>query len=911
MSFRLLGDVQVWRDGCLVEAGSARQLCVLAVLVTEANRPVAADELLDAVWGEHLPANPRRTMHGYLSRLRKLLAPEVAITRSTGGYALRTRPESVDVSRFRVLAVTARAQADDAGALTLLDRALALWRDEPFANLDAPRLNDLRVTLEEEHRGALLDRDDIRLRLGRHRELLTELPARVAAHPHDERLAGQLMLALYRAGGQAAALDHYHRFRLRLKEVSAKPGRTLRELHQRMLRGDPDLDVPEANHHAPRQLLPPPSGFVGRVGELRALTRMFRSQGQHTGTVVISAIGGVGGIGKTTLALRWAHEHADMFPDGQLYLDLQGFGPSGAPLTTTAACRELLSALGVPPAAVPAALDAQTALYRSVLKDKRILVVLDNAVDAAQVLPLLPGDPAPTVLVTSRRQLTGLVVAHGARSLSLDMLDEQAARELLTEQVGPARCSAEPDAVEALLRRCGGLPLALRIVAARAARSGVPLTELAAELGADDTAENATAVFSWTYRGLAGDTAWMFRMLGLAVGIGITVHAAASVAGVSVARTRRLLRELSAAHLAQEGPAGRYHMHDLVRQYAANLALKEESPPERSAAERRLVAHYLHTAHAADRQLYVHRPPIVLDPPEIGAVVQRLKDRAAALTWFDDNHGCLLAAQRLAEERGWDDSVWRLAWATTVFHWRRGQIHDHMTMWQAGLAAAQRLRDPVALGHGYRLVGHALGQAGRRAEADTHLRRALTLGEQTSDDFGQAHTEQLLAWLCDKSERHEEALRHAIRALRLAERLGNPVWTAIALDAVGWQNAQLGRHHVARVYSRHALVAHRAHRHVEGEADALTSLAHIAHRTGKLTSALRQYHQALGLRRRLGDAYAEADTLEQLGRVRLDLGQRADACRLWRRAVELYEVQRRTAEAERVRRLGADAGGSW
>ncbi|MGW4213493.1 BTAD domain-containing putative transcriptional regulator [Lentzea sp. NPDC004789] len=922
VEFRLLGDVEVRFGGDRVDIGPAKQRCVLALLLANPNKPVPVDQLLDGVWGVDLPRSPRDALHGYLSRLRSLLSrvEGVTITRHPGGYVLHVEPASIDLTRFHRLTTKARATAEDDDALALFDEALGLWRGDAFANLDAPRLNELREALDAERHLAELDRDDIRLRAGRHHELLADLLRRAAMRPLDEHLAGQLMTALYRCGRQAAALNQYQRVRSTLAErLHTAPGPSLRELHRQILVADPALDVSAISGRVatggpvPRQLPAAPPGFVGRVRELDALTLACDSHERRGGTVVISAIGGVGGIGKTSLAVRWAGDNVDRFPDGQLYVDLRGFDPSGEVLAPSTAIRGFLLSLGVQPSEVPATLEPQAALYRSLVANRRILILLDNALDAEQVGPLLPGDCTPTVVITSRRQLSGLVITRGARTLALDVLAPAEARQLLIEQLGSERCAAEPEAFTRLLQQCAGLPLALSILAARAAaRPTVPLHALADELrdvdshGGSQISGHLAAVFSWSCLGLADDTARLLRMLGLAAGPDIGVAAISSLAALPVTRTRRLLRELAAAHLVQQHRPGRYRMHDLVRQYAADRASREEALPDRRQAERRLVDFYLHTAHAADGSLYRHRPPIELGSPADGVVPQRLVSRKAAMAWFEDNHPCLLAAQLLAQQRRWDEAVWQLAWALTVFHWRRGRVHEHMTMWQAGLEAADRLNDPVAQANAHRLLGHALGQAGNCADAEPHLRRSLALAESAGDVFGQAHTEQLLGWLCARRGDDREALEHAVRALRMSEGLRNPVWTAIALDAVGWQNARLGRHHRARAYCRKALTVHRAHRHAEGEAEALTSLAYISHHTGRHDLALRQYHQALVRRRELGDTYAEADTLVQLGHTYHAVGQHTEAVHAWQRAVELYERQRRATEAARARGLFED-----
>ncbi|MEV4581475.1 BTAD domain-containing putative transcriptional regulator [Nonomuraea jabiensis] len=568
VEFGILGEVSAWADGRPINLGPARQRCVLAALLVDANHPVSLDQLTDRVWGDSPPQRAAGTLHSYLSRLRSILSPAIpppsgpppsgpppsgpppsgpppsgpppsgppptgpsaavpsptgpsptgpsaadpspsgSIHRSAAGYLLRVREEAVDLHRFRALLARARA-SDDQEAARLYEAALGLWRGEPFADLDTPWLAALRHTLQTERLSARLDHHDVLLRLGRHAELLPELTVLADRHPLDERLVGQLILALYRNGRQAEALDRYERTRRRLaEELGADPGPDLRRLHLRMLSAETTLTprpVP-----VPRQLPPPPPSFAGRSRELAALDRIMAAPGDK---VVISAIGGTGGVGKTWLALHWAHGNLPRFPDGQLYVNLRGFDPSDAPMPPETAVHGFLDALGVDAAAVPVGLEAQAALYRSLVAGKRMLIVLDNARDTDQVTPLLPGSPSCAVLVTSRRQLPGLITGHGARPIPLDTFDPDEARQAITRLLGEERVRAEPDAVADLLDRCGGLPLALGIVAARARmHPGFPLAVLAGQLREDssrldllDAGEQTAslrAVFSWSYRAL-------------------------------------------------------------------------------------------------------------------------------------------------------------------------------------------------------------------------------------------------------------------------------------------------------------------------------------------------------------------------------------------------------------------------
>jgi DNA-binding SARP family transcriptional activator/Tfp pilus assembly protein PilF len=916
--FGLLGDVMASIDDDPVDLGHARQQCVLVALLAEANTTVTVDQLIDRVWADRPIQRARDTLYGYLHRLRRALAPadDVEIRRTGRGYLIAVDPMAVDVHHFAQLLTEARTLRDDEKhCLARFDQALGLWRaDDAFVGLDTPWLDAWRQALRRQRFAAELDRTDVALRLGRHNEVLAELSAYVAGYPLDERLAGQLMLALYRCGRPAEALEHYRRTRMMLaEEFGTDPSAPLQQLQQQILTTDPALARPATAEPravpVPRQLPMPPPVFTGREHELAVLDKVLDGVGDPGGPVVISAIGGAGGIGKTWLALHWAHGHLDQFQDGQLYLNLRGFDPSGEPVPPGSALRSFLYALGVDPAAIPADLDARAGLYRSLLAGRRMLIVLDNAYDTAQVTPLLPGDTTSVVLITSRSQLASLVITHGARPLTLDVLTDTEAYQLLVHLLGAGRVADEPDAVSALVARCAGLPLALGIVAARAAaQPRFPLRVLAEELtdttarldalDAGDLSVNLRRVFACSYQALPTETARACRLLGIAPGPDISLPAAAALIGQPAAYTRTLLRQAATAHLVQEHQPGRYRMHDLLRLYAAEQAEQVDSGATRQAALRRVVDFYLHTAHLGDGFLLTQRDEIQLDPPDPAVAVPPLADRAAALAWFDAEHPGLLAAQRVATGQKWYPQVWQLAWALTLFHWRQGhRQHDH-TVWQAALAAAGHLGDPSAEAMAYRRFGVACQRLGYDAEARENLRQALTRYEQTGNALGQAHTHLALSLIWTHQGDHEQALIHASHTLRLARSLDDPAWQADALNAVGWCQAQLGRHEQAAGYCEQALALSRQHGYRECETATLDSLGYIAHSTGDHPTALGYYRQVLALRRDLGDAYDEADVLARLGDIHAELGQQLEARQAWTRALALYRTQHRIQPAQ-------------
>jgi len=650
--FRVLGDVRVSVQGRDIDLGFQRQQCVLAVLLVEANRVVSVDDLVERAWGERAPRRARTALYSYLSRLRGVLAAaeDVDLVRRNGGYRLTVDERCVDLHHFRDLVGRARACPDDRTADSLLADALALWRGDAFNGLDSPWLGGVRDTAEHDRFAAELDHADIALRCGRHAGLLTELAGRAAARPLDERLAGQLMVALYRSGRQADAIGHYHHIRARLADdIGADPCPPLQRLYHQILAGDQDFDDPvEASRPAvPRQLPAAPAWFVGRRHELTALAAAVN---RAAGVMAIAAITGAGGIGKTSIALHWAHQHVDEFPDGQLFVDLRGFTPGEEPLTPAAAIRGLLAGLGVGPERVPLELDAQIGLYRSKVADKRMLVVLDNAASAAQVAPLLPGSAACTVLVTSRDRLAGLVNTYGAQPVSVTGLPAVEARALLAARLGTARLTAEPQAVDDVIAHCAGLPLALSIMSGRAAsQPELPLEDLAAELR-DATARLAAlddgpsasmpAALARSYAALQPDQAVTFALLGLAPGPDISVPAAAALLDLPPARAGALLRALDRVSLVQQLVPGRYRLGDLARLFAADRARRDLPAADQVAALRRLADFYSRTALTCDRLPRPHRAPLDVVPATVG--VPRAQARRSEFDRFADRHcsGC-------------------------------------------------------------------------------------------------------------------------------------------------------------------------------------------------------------------------------------------------------------------------------
>ncbi|MCT2581530.1 ATP-binding protein [Actinophytocola gossypii] len=677
-------------------------------------------------------------------------------------------------------------------------------------------------------------------------------------------------------------------------------GADVARLAERLADVVPGLPPPRAGpaRLVPRQLPPAPPWFVGRADELGQLGRP------------VTAIVGTGGIGKTWLALHWAHHNADRFPDGQLFVDLRGTSSAGRPMSTPTALRCLLDGLGVDHHAIPVDLDAQIGRYRSLVAGRRLLVVLDNADSATQVAPLLPGSPTCTVLVTSRNRLDGLLTSVGAHLLALDALTDTESHDLFLRRLGSVRLRAEPTAAAELVRYCSGLPLALGIVAGRVVNEeGLPLAVPAGELrdaatrigalDAGDPGTSVTAVLSWSYDALTSVHARVFALLGLMPGPDFGLAAVACLAEVREPEARTAMRELERVSFVSRSRAGRWQLHDLVRLFAANRAEQTVPADEREAAVLRVVDHYLHTAQVADRKLDGNRRTVALDPPVRGSRVVEIADHATAMAWFTAEYASVRAAQEVAARHGWHRTVWRLAWVLHSFQWQQGHVRAQLATWRAALAAAEALHDPSALAVAHRLVGSATARAGRPQDAAFHLHRALELTAWLGDLRDHAHTRRALARLQERRADHEGALEHAVEAHRLYRELRLPANEADALDLMCWYEAKLGRDQAATRHGEAALALYRELGDRNGEATALDSLGHVAHRTGRHVEALDYYRRALALFRGT-NVYHEADTLDRLGEVCAQLSYPDAARDAWERCLRLYRQQDRLDDAERV-----------
>jgi tetratricopeptide (TPR) repeat protein len=662
----------------------------------------------------------------------------------------------------------------------------------------------------------------------------------------------------------------------------------------------PDAEPPPSPEVAvPRQLPAAVAGFAGRAAELKTLTSWLeQAAAPPGGSMMICAIDGTAGVGKTALAVQWAHQVAGQFPDGQLYVDLRGFDPAGAPAAPAEAVRGFLDSLEVPAARIPVSLDAQAALYRTLLAGRRVLVLLDNARDADQVRPLLPGGSGCGVVVTSRNRLDSLVANHGARPLTVDLLTDTDARQMLARRLGADRVAAHPQAVQQIIARCARLPLALSIVAARAAaHPDFPLTALAEELREEEgrlQALGVTAVFSWSYQRLSDQAARLFRLLGLHPGGDITAPAAASLAAVPRTAARRMLAELAGANLITEHTPGRFTFHDLLRAYAAEQARERDSDADQNAALQRMLDHYLHTAQAAWNLSYPHQQQaITLAPPLPGVTPEEPADYAAAWAWFTAEYAVLLAAIQLAADAGHTTHAWQLPHMLVPFFERQGHWHDFAATHRTALAVAQRHADQRGQAHAHLGIGHARARIGRLDEARPHLQDALRLFEELGDLAGQSYAHNLLGMTFHTQERYGEALAHMQQAVDLARAHGGyQRGLAAALSSLGWVHALLGNDQQAFTYCQESLALFQGLGDRWGEAAALDSIGYAYHHLGDHQQAASYYGQALAIDRELGDLYCQATDYDHLGDALRDAGDTTQARNAWQQALNILDQLR-------------------
>ncbi|SEL03241.1 AfsR/SARP family transcriptional regulator [Streptacidiphilus jiangxiensis] len=897
----VLGPLFVEVDGREVMLGGPRVAKVLAALLLDAGRTVPLDRLVDAMWDDGGPTTAVRQVQDAVSGLRRALAaaPGLVATRP-GGYLLELPPDRLDLLAFEQARDQARqAVGDPARAVPALRRALACWRGPALAGLagdalgtEAARLDALRVAV---HKQCL----DGELALGRHQDVVEELAAFHAEHPLDERVAELRLLALYRCGRRGEALEVYHRVRrLLADELGVDPSPALQAAHQGVLDGDPALArvpapraVPVADAVIPRQLRPALRDFTGRQVLVARLREALADRDERGGAATVAVLAGAGGAGKTSLALHVAHQAAERFPDGQLQVDLRGFG--GAPAEPGEVLARFLRGLGVPQQRIPQDVEERESLYQSTLAGRRILVLLDNARDAAQVRPLLPASGGCAVLVTSRSTLPGL---DGARRFTVGVLAEEEAARLFGRIVEPALVAAEPEAVAEVLRLCAGLPLAIRIAASRlACQPGWKVATLAARLRGQDHRLDELRVedravrgcFAVGYDALDPAEARAFALLSAWSGPDVTPDSAAAMLQVPLAGARRLLEALARTHLVEARGEERYSYHDLVRVYAEECA-REFFAAERTPAAARLAAWYAHaTDHAAK---LLQRERTLLCRPETGPCPGGLPgftDRATALTWYQDERANLTEAVLLSAQGEPTPVTWRLAMAMHIFAVQSGNWQSIRSVNLVGLASARRLGD--ALGQAWMLLGLSISYIGfgDLVLAERRAREALAQAELSGDRTAHTSTMSHVGLVMHHLKRYEEAAHWHGLAVADGRMADKPGLHAATLNNRGFAFHALERYEeAADCYDAALAILQSSPDPIPYvEAGVLDSLAQTRQRLGRTTEAALAFRQAATLRAGLRDLDGQAATLDRLGDLHATGGRPAAAHAVWTEAL--------------------------
>ncbi|SDD73290.1 BTAD domain-containing putative transcriptional regulator [Actinokineospora iranica] len=933
----VLGPFTVAHGERALEVGALKQRSLLALLALHPNRPVGREEIIDVLWGESPPDSCLGLVHTYASRLRRALVSASrrhagVIVSTPNGYRLTVKADQLDLVRFDGLAARAREirATDPDAAADLLDEALACWRGPVLADLPGRlRRHPTAVAVAARRREAALAHADIALALGRHARVVANIRGLAHEEPLHEGLHARLMLGLAGTGEQAEALRVFSDIRTRLdEELGVEPGLEIQDAHLRVLRDRPAAPAaPEPIAARPPAQLPAETpGFVGRAAPLAGLDKLLDRLDGHPGVVIV-ALSGTAGVGKTALALRWAHRARERFPDGQLSVNLHGYASGSTPLTTHEVLVRFLHALGVAPERVPADTDEAAGLYRTLLTGKRVLVLLDNAATAEQVRPLLPGSSGCLVLVTSRDRLTGLTAQDGAHQLPLDVLDADEAVDLLGRLVGVGRMRREPDAAAEMAAICGHLPLALRIAGANLAiRPLISIADYTRELRergriaglavAGDESGAVRAAFDLSYEKLTPAARRLFRLLGALPGTDVDAAAAAALSGLPPTDAARLLRVLDHGNLIREHSRGRYTFHDLLREYASDRAAAEDTEADRVAAVVALFDHYLREIETHSAILW----RVGAAAPEPGA-----EDRAIA--WLDAERANLVAAAVAAPGLGLHRYSWRFAEALRPYFWNRGHGAEGIAVGQAALAAARGADDvdaeasvrdllgaihtnlsdyvtaiehhrwalELAQGTGNRIVeasalhnlGRAHSQLGQPAQASAFYEQALELNRMIGNRFGEAGALHYLGGAALSLGRPQDAIERHTNALELSTRIGHRHVQAAACQGLGlalWAMGDLPR--AAQRY-REALAICRRYGYRHGEVSMLICLAETGCDAGDYAAAAAQVRQAMEAGRQLGERRHEVSGLDILASIQQRTGEWSSAAMHYARALGL------------------------
>ena len=960
MRFRILGPLEVWTGQDWGGIGAPKWRALLAALLLNRGQAVSTDRLIGELWGDDPPDRAANLVSVYVLRLRRALSdPEGRVlTTRAPGYQLRLQPGDLDAERFEILAGQGRkalSDGDPRRAAEALAEALGLWRGRALDDVPpSPLVTAEADRLEESRLAALELRIDADMGSGLHAQLVPELRRLLSDQPLREGLWALLIRALDAAGRHAEALAAYGQARAVISdELGVDPGPELQRLYQALLAVDAgaqrqppavqpaDGPAPaglapvgpaaavqptdgltaagpsamarsteaapaahragpgSSSRRAPAQLPADVADFTGRGGQVERLQRMLsEARRRDNPAVTVAVVAGAPGLGKTALAIHAAHALRPDFPDGQLYISL--LGGSEHPVPPDDVLARFLRDLGVDGARVPVDAEERAAMYRTRLAERRMLIVLDDAKDAAQVRPLLPGTGSCAVIVTSRQRLSDLV---GSRLIDLDVLDDAESAELFTRIVGAERVNAEPDAVREVLAICAGLPLAIRIAGARlAARRGWSVRTLADrladqrrrmdELTAGDLAVRACFQVSFAalphLQGGAVNPAHVFRMLGAWPGPSIGLHAAAALIGEPEGPVADALEGLVDAHLLESPAPDRYRLHDLLHAYAAERALADEAPQAIEDAVHRLLRWYLRTADATASVVAPYRDRVPLDSAEPGTEPLTFATAEQALGWCELERANLVVATGQAASQGWHDIAWKLPVAATVCFDRHGYRSEWLTTHRIALPSARELGDRRAEAWVLNNLGMVLGQQ-HVDDAIGYFEQALSILREVGGKRDQGQAANNLAFTYLILGRYEEAVAALLDALQVQREAGRRYGEGVALCNLGEAYLELGRYDEAIVCSQEALAIVREVGSVRYEGYALYNLGRAHLDLGQLDESAELFEQALAIHRAAGDRYGEAQVLQRIGTVQARADRPAEARETWTKARRLLE----------------------
>jgi DNA-binding SARP family transcriptional activator len=881
VAVRLLGPVEVTGPKGDAVFGGGRQRALVGALALKAGTIVVSSRLVDALWGVEPPRTAFKTLHGHVARLRRVLQacglPDLLVTAGSG-YMFAARRGEIDSLRFEDLVAEARVDLEGnrvSSAVQRLRDGLAQWCGDPvqdgelfsWAGAELNRLKELRLT-------ALEDLFDAELRLGRHEAVVDELERALVHNPLRERLVELLMLAQYRCGRPVDALEAYQKLRVHLAdELGVDPAAHLQRLHTAILRQDTTLarrEYAQPSASRPAQLPPRVGHFVGRIEQLQALDLTLEGL-SDTRIVVVS---GTGGMGKTALIVQWAHAVRERFPDGQVFLDMRGHDDRTA-MTATAALIHTLRALGVPEGRVPSERPDQVSLLRSMLDTRRVLIVLDNAASIDQILPLVPPSPTSMLAVTSRHAMSALTTYHSVRRIPVDAMSRGDSLTLLRDVVGAERIDREPAQAAMIVTSCAGMPLALRIAAARVVHhSDRTLRELAADLSTvdsldvlrlEDDSRNVRTVFASAYRTLSAPAATLFRRLGVHPELAFGPHLMAAVSGLAAERTEHALVELVGAHLIADIGDGRYRYHHLIGLYATECARLNDGAAVRAETVTRLLDWYLGIADVANRGLpstHNRVTPALSYPP---ADLPFAADHHSALAFLDGERPNLLPVVRFAVAESRDVAAWQLVYLLNGFYTTRGRWEDRIEICQLGLEAAQRLGDAMAEG----VMGGALGMAYIRmlrfTEALKYLYPAMERAQAAGDEVGVPRLRNTIGTAYARLRRYDEAVEIYQQVLAAQQSNGDQIGVTLALTNIGLGRVRQGQPELGLANLLEALRLTRDEGDRRTEASVLGCVGEAYLALGRHDAAIDSFRQALKLQEDIDDRRHQVDSLVSIG----------------------------------------------